>query len=205
MMNLNPYQIFGILAGIASVIAFAHYIFWILRRGTRPSQAAWWSWALIALVYTASSWAAGASWQVLILPAWLCFSQLAVAVISLKYGDKTWDRLNIWCVVGAIVAGFGISIWHVTNEPLAAFLIAIIADCLASVPNFRHAWKDPEQEDRLGWVLGWISAILAVFAIEQRNLANAGFGIYFFITMTVVVAFVWRPTIKQWWLRTQDA
>ena len=78
-----------------------------------------------------------------------------------------------------------------------AFVIAIIADCLASIPNFRHAWRNPEEEDRLGWFIGWVSAVFGVLAIEHRNLVDAGFGIYFFVSMTIVLMLVWRPVIKK--------
>lgn len=196
-IHLSFYEIFGIMAGIASFVAITHYVIAIFKKGTRPSQAAWWSWGLIALVYATSNWAADASWQVLILPVWLCFSQLFVAVLSLRYGDSKWDKLNLWCVVGAIIAGFGITVWHSTGDPRTALIIAIIADCFASVPNFRHAWTHPEEEDRFGWLFGWISAIFALLAIEHRNLTDASFGIYFFFTMTAVMILVWRPYRKR--------
>ncbi|OGI63261.1 hypothetical protein A2818_01820 [Candidatus Nomurabacteria bacterium RIFCSPHIGHO2_01_FULL_40_12] len=188
------YFIIGILAATLSMVAFVPYVRSIFKNQTKPSGASWWTWSILAMITVVSSKAAGAPWQVLILPLWLCLSQFGVAILSVKNGDNNWDFLNKFCVMSALL---GIGLWLITGEPIIALLISIAADFLASVPNFRHAWVNPEQENRLGWTLGFGSAILEIFTIRNWSVAESGWAIYFFINMSIVLFLVWRPALKK--------
>ena len=185
-------KFFGIAASIVSVIAFMPYIVSILRGKTKPSGASWWTWSFLTIIIVISSWKAGASWDVLILPSWLCFSQLTVAILSVRNGDNIWDFSNLACIVGACI---GIVLWLLTDEPLIALFASIVADIFATVPTFRHVWAKPEEENRIGWMLGWCSGILLIFAVNKWTLAEAGWAIYFVASMSVILIFVWRPSL----------
>lgn len=183
---------FAVASSVASVVAFIPYVWAILKGQTKPSGASWWTWSFITLITTVSAWFAGASWPVLLLPFWLCFSQLFVAILSLKFGDNNWDFLNTACVIGA---GIGVLLWLVTGQPLLALAVSIIADLLASIPNIRHTFLRPEDESKLGWTLGWLSAVFEIFAIGQWTLAESGWALYFLLNMTITFVLVWR---KSW-------
>ena len=187
MLNHN---FFGIAATVANVIAFIPYIRAIFKKETKPSGASWWTWTFLNSVALASSWYAGAPSAVLILPAWLCLSELFVAILSIKRGDNNWDKWNKLCVAGACI---GIGLWAITGEPLLALMITIIADLLASIPTFRHAWTNPGEEDRLAWTLGFVSVLLEIFAINHWSLAESAWPIYFLLNMTIMLLLVWRP------------
>jgi hypothetical protein len=193
MESVNTHSVIGTLAAVVSVIGFIPYIISILKNKTRPSGASWWTWTLLAGITVISSRIAGAPWQVLILPMWLCASQLLVALLSIKKGDNNWDGLNKSCVGGALV---GIVLWLITGQPLIALIFSIIADFFASIPNWRHAWRNPEQENIMGWTIGWFSAVLQLFAIRNWSIAESAWGIYFFATISVTLFLVLRPKFK---------
>jgi hypothetical protein len=193
-MPFFSHELFGIAAGIISVIALVPYLKSILKGQTRPSGASWWTWSLITIITVASSWYAGATWKVLVLPLWLCAAQLTVAVLSVKYGDNNWDKTNKLCVAGAL---FGVGLWLATGEALFALVIGIISDLLASIPNLRHCWNNPEQEDRKGWTLGWVSSVLEMSAVSSWTLAESGWAVYFFLNMTSTLLLVWRPAMQR--------
>ena len=190
---MKYYEIFGIAAPIVSLIAFIPYFISILKGKTKPSSASWWTWAILISVITVSSWASGAPWQVLLLPAWLCFSQLAVAILSIKFGDNKWDLRNKLCVLLAIL---GILLWYFTGNPLLALGLSIIADLFASIPNFRHISLNPEQEDRLAWTIGWMSAVFEILAIKEWNFVSSGWAIYFLLVESLILYFLYRRKIK---------
>jgi hypothetical protein len=183
----------GILATALSVSAFIPYISSILKKETRPSGASWWTWSLLAVLTVTSSRAAGAPLAVLILPLWLCFSQLLVAFLSRKHGDNNWDTLNKFCVFGALA---GAVLWAFTGQPIIALLISIASDFFASIPNFRHIFKNPEQENRLAWTLGFGSALLEMFTIKVWSVAESGWAIYFLFNMGIVLILVWRKNLS---------
>ena len=186
---MNYYEIFGIAAPIVSVIGFVPYFRSILQGKTKPSAASWWTWTVLAFVAVISSWVGGAPWPVLLLPAWLFVSQFAVAILSIKRGDNTWDLRNKLCVGGAIV---GILLWIVTGNPLLALGLTIVSDLFASMPNFRHVFTNPEQEDKLAWTIGWFSAVFEVLAVKDWSFASSSWAIYFILNMTVVILLLYR-------------
>lgn len=187
-------EYFGLASGMVSVLAFMPYLGSIFKGQTRPSAASWWTWMLLTLVTVISSSYAGASLSVLILPTWLCFAQITIAILSLRYGDRTWDGLNKVCVASA---GLGLVLWIIAGQPLFALFASIIADIFATIPTFRHAWSKPLEENRLGWTMGWVSGILLMFAVKEWSLAESGWAIYFLSCMTVIVLLVWRPVLSR--------
>ena len=186
---MTYHEIFGIVAPIVSLIAFVPYFRSILKGETKPSSASWSTWTILVFVSTISSYASGAPWPVLLLPAWLCLSQLSVAILSIKYGDNKWDWRNKFCALGAL---FGILLWALTGNPLLALLLSILADLFASIPNFRHVFINPEQEDRVAWAIGWLSAVFEVLAVKNWTLASSGWAIYFILNMTATLFFLYR-------------
>lgn len=193
MLADNLYSAIGVAATTLSVVAFVPYIRSILKNQTKPSGASWWTWSILTIITVISSKVAGAPWQVLILPLWLCLSQLVVAVLSLKRGNNNWDLLNKLCVSGALT---GALLWLITGQPLVALFFSVTADFLASIPNYRHIFTNPEQENRLGWTLGFGSAILEIFAIKTWSVAESGWAIYFLINMSISFFLVWRLFFK---------
>jgi hypothetical protein len=191
---MNHHEIFGITALIISLVSFFPYLKSILNGKTKPSAASWWTWTLISFVSVISSWAGGAPWQVLLLPSWLCVSELIISILSMKYGDKKWDSFNKISIGGAIV---GILLWVVTGNPLLALGFSILADLFASIPNFRHVFFNPEQEDRFAWTLGWMAAFFEILAVSKWTFAASGWAIYFILNMTTVLFFLYRKRLKE--------
>lgn len=197
MFFFNTY-FFGIAAGVFSIAAFVPYIREIIQGRTRPSGPSWWTWAFVTSIMTASSWFAGAPWQVLVLPLWLSFSQFAVALLSLKHGHNIWDIWNKISIAGACAS---VGLWLITGNPLVALTVSIVADILASIPNFRHIWDNPEEESRLGWALGFGSAVLEIFAVNQWSFAESGFAVYFLLNMAATLFLVLMPDFKNIFIR----
>ncbi len=186
---MSYFEVFGILAPIASLVGFVPYLRSILKGKTKPSSASWWTWTILVFVTTISSWAGGAPWQVLLLPASLCVTQFVVCILSIKFGDKKWDLRNKICVGGAI---FGILLWVFTGNPLLALGLSIVSDLFASIPNFRHVFHNPEQENKLAWTIGWLSAVFEILAIKNWTFAESSWAIYFILNMSVVLYLLYR-------------
>lgn len=188
---VSSYSFFSVVASITSIVGTVPYLHSIIKGKTRPSAASWWSWAILAGIALFSSKAGGAPWQVLLLPAWLCLLQLTVALLSLRFGDNTWDRFNKISIIGAFAS---IILWILTGNPFIALGLTIVADLFASIPNFRHVAENPKQENRLGWSIGWLSGVFELFAIENWDFASSGWALYFFLNMSIVMYFLLRKS-----------
>ena len=189
---MNHYEIFGIIAPIVSFVSIVPYIKSILKGKTKPSSASWWTWTISTFIIVISSLSSGVSWQILLLPAWLCIYQLLVSILSIKFGDKKWDVKNK-IYVG--IAFFGILLWILTNNALLALGFSILSDLFASMPNFRHIFINPEQENKIAWIIGWLSAVFEILAVKNWTLASSGWAIYFILNMTAILFFLYRKKL----------
>jgi hypothetical protein len=195
---MNYISIFAFVAGLCSIAAFIPYIRSILLSKTKPSGPSWWTWTVITMVIVVSSWFAGVPWPILLLPTWLCFSQLLVAVLSIRRGDNQWDFLNMVCIGISLC---GVFLWLITGQPVIALVISIVSDFFASSPNIRHVWSHPEQENFLGWGLGWLSSFLELFTISHFVFIEYAWAAYFFINMSTTLILVSRPFVVRFLLR----
>jgi len=180
---------FGIAAGIIGFSGFIPYIIGTLRGTTKPNKATWLIWAAMGAIIAASYFSAGATdsaW----LPAAYAVGIFAVAALSLKFGERGWAKLDLFCLLGA---GAGLLLWWLTSEPTFALYLTIVVDAIGFIPTFRKAYTNPESEDRLAWCLFLIADILNIFAISEWTLAQASYPVYVLVFTIVLNALLYLP------------
>ncbi|MBU0531580.1 hypothetical protein KJ910_03780 [Patescibacteria group bacterium] len=183
----------GKLAGIISLIAFVPYIVAILRRQTKPNRATWWIWTAVGLMLGSSYYFSGASHTIWV-PVSYTVGPFITALLSIKYGEGGWTRFDRWCLIGA---GVSLLLWVVFREPLVALTINLIIDLLGALPTIRKAYRKPEEEDRLAWLLFFLGNTCNMFAVEQWNYAIAAYPIYMFLVCGTIALLVLRPRSKK--------
>lgn len=177
----NIPAIAGILAGLLNIIAFIPYIFttfgWSIRwnlqiyrtnQSTRPNRATWFIWAFIGVLISLSSLKSGAT-NTIWVPIVLTAGPLIVAIISIKYGEGGWTRFDKLCLAGAFAA---VMIWLLSGSAPAALLMSIIADAFGLAPTILHAYRKPEEENKLAWTLFFLGDVANLFAVTSWSLPS---------------------------------
>jgi hypothetical protein len=164
----------GLLAGVIGFLGFLPYIIGTLKGTTKPNKATWLIWAVMGLIIAASYYSAGAR-ESAYLPGAYAIGIFAVAALSLRFGEKGWTKLDIFCLIGA---GAGLLAWWATNEPAFALYLTIAIDAIGFIPTFRKAYAEPGSEDRLAWAIFLLADILNIFAIGEWTLASASYPVY---------------------------
>src|SRR5258708_6654683 len=105
-------EIAGIIAGILSLVGYVPYVFETIKGTTRPNQATWIIWTivggLLAFSYCAKQ-GLSSSW----LPLGYFIGPLIVALLTLRYGYARWSKLDIGCLIAAILS---IIPWFFSNN-----------------------------------------------------------------------------------------
>lgn len=175
--------IIGEIAGIINIVAYIPYVISIIKRETRPSIVTWWIWAALEVMLSVSYIMSGAEstkW----LPIASFFGMFLVAILSLKYGKKSWTTIDATCLAGAIL---GIMVWIFFGNPVVALAVFLIVDMLAIIPTIVKSWDDPYGEDLFAWIITFLSGAFNIFAIERWTSSIAMLPLYnFFIYLTVV-------------------
>jgi len=167
----------GIGAGILQVISNIPYIRDMLRGTTRPNIFSYVIWFILALIAVAAQWSAGASWSILILVAVVLNTSIIILLALKGYGYKRYTWLDWACLALGIAA---IIVWKVTNNPVAALIMALAASVLADIPTVFKTYREPHTELALSWLIAACAAILGIFSAKW-NVANLIFPIYYLI------------------------
>lgn len=188
-------EIFGVLAVLVGVAGQGLYILSILRGQTHPHLFTWLVWTILGAIGFAAMvhdnagpamWALGAT-------SFLC---LTTALLSLKYGEKTFTRGDKIALVASLSA---ILPWLLTDDPLGSVILISIIDAVAFYPTLRKSWNKPWSENLFAYNLGSLKFGLTVLAISNLTLTNALYpaAIVFINTAFVVMCLARRRTLAK--------
>ena len=181
----------GIIAGIVSILASVPYTISIFKGITKPNRASWFIWTVVGILLFLSYKATGAHntiWVPLvyaILPAF-------TAILSIKYGIGGFSRIDIFCLIGAML---GILIWLISGTPILALISFIVIDSFGTVPTIKKAYYHPEQENTFAWALMVLANILNVIAIEEMRFSLLAYPIYLLSMGLVILGLLLRKRI----------
>ena len=184
----------GKVAGIVSLAAFIPYIIATLRGKTKPNRATWWIWTVVGFMLGASYYSSGADHTIWV-PLSYIIGPFTTAVLSVKYGEGGWTRLDLACL---LCAGVSVALWWMFSSPLTALLINLSIDLLGALPTVWKTYHRPEGEDRTAWALFFAGNAVNLFAVEAWSFAIAVYPIYMFLGSGTIAALVFlRPRGQQ--------
>lgn len=186
-------EIAGKLAGIISLIGFIPYIIAILRGKTKPNRAGWFIWTVLGVTLGASYYFSGAVHTIWV-PVSYAIGPLIVFTLSIKYGEGGWSRFDIFCLVGA---GISLVLWVIFKSPVVALVTNLIIDLLGALPTIKKAYKKPESEDKIAWIIFFIGNVTNMFAIEELSFAITAYPIYMLLVNGLITALVAWPRKKK--------
>ena len=182
-MHITVAATLGILAAIVNTIGLVPYIQDIFRHKTKPERASWWVWlALNASALNAQA-LAGAN----------LVAVGTIAILSLRYGYRTFHRRDLWSLV---VAATGLVAAYTLHSPLTALLLLMIVDISGYWLTAVKTWVAPHSENLLAWLLATIAAILGTLAVGKIELSQLIYPLYIGIENGLLLAIiVWRRRI----------
>jgi len=155
------------LSGILTITSVLPYIIEVIKGKTKPRVVSWLTWSVLTGIACVASFTDGQVPSVVLMLA-ATIETAAVAALGFKHGDRKFEKLDKYCLGGALV---GLLLWFVFNSPAIAVLASVTVDLIGAIPTLKHSWQKPHEET-------W-----SAFA-----LAAAGGGI------TVLIAGSWTPT-----------
>ena len=162
MLSLTTPELFGAAAFLIGLYGALVYIISILKGRTKPHLFTWVVWSLLSTIgYLAQlhdkagpgAWALGITALVTIV----------IALLSLKYGEKTFTRGDKIAFYSSIVA---IIPWLVTKDPLGSVILISIIDIVAFYPTIRKSWMKPHEEKLTSYNLANLKFCLSFFAMS---------------------------------------
>ena len=181
--------IIGAIAGIIGLLGFVPYFVEIFQGKTRPNRASWWIWGILGVILGWSYYSAGAIHSIWV-PICYAICQLLTALLSLKFGEGGWNRLDKICLLGAL---FSLFLWWLFDSPTIAMISCLVIDSLGALPTLRKSCVYPEGESLLSWSIFFSANTLNLFAIGEWNLALSAYPLYLFFLSGSLVIILSRP------------
>lgn len=131
-------------AGI-SLFGFIQYLNGIMHHGTRPRMASWIAWLTANSIFTIVAFQEQAWLAVAINGMGVVTNLLVVATSrSKKVPMKPVDAIDWSCLFASVIC-VGVIVF-IPDMKLFAAMLAMVANLVATVPTFRHAWSKPHEE-----------------------------------------------------------
>lgn len=179
----------GLAAGLLSLIAYLPYARDTIRGDAKPNRATWIIWSVAGwLLFASYEAAAGgaARW----VPLADALGPALIAALAMRNGRREWSRLDVACL---LVAGVSAAAWGITGSAVVALDINLFLACLAAIPTFRSAYRQPASEPVLVWRLFLASNLLNLLAIDKWTWSSAAYPVYTVITAGLVNILISEP------------
>jgi hypothetical protein len=193
-MDYTTQEIFAITAVLVGLLSQAVYIVSIFKGITKPHLFTWVVWGTLGAIGFAAQWHgnAGPSMWALAVTTILAYS---TALLSLKYGEKTFTRGDKISLAASL---FAIVPWLMTDDPLGSVILISLIDAVAFYPTVRKSWNKPQEESLLAYNIGSLKFGLSLFAISNFTFTNALYpaAIVFINTAFVVMCLLRRRALR---------
>jgi len=170
------------------------YIIQVVRGNTKPRVASWLTWSVLTAIACAAS-LVEKQYPTAILLFFASLETLSVVVLGWKYGDKKFERLDIICLLGALV---GLILWQLFNSPAIAVIATITIDMLGGIPSLVHSWRKPYEETWITFFVSALGALCTLFALTDWRVTSFAYPIYLVCINTVFsTVIVVRQRVKR--------
>lgn len=177
------------LGALLNLIGSVSYVIDTLKGKTKPNRVTWSLWALAPMVAFGAMLGEGVSITAGLMTFMVGFGPLLVLLASFVNKKSVWKitRFDIICGTLSLI---GVGLWFITRTGEVAIAFTILADGLAALPTLVKAFKEPETESYLIFLLGAISAGITLLATKVWDFTHVGFALYIFIFCALMVVLV---------------
>lgn len=170
------------------------YLVGITKGTLKPKLVSWFTWFLLSILLTGAAITEGHTPSAIMSSvAALCTG--IVVVLGLRHGSRSLDRLDILCLSGAMA---GIAIWLMLDNPALAIFVAVAVDIIAFIPTLVHAWKAPDEESLIAFVIATVGAGLGFSAAVVSTASITGIAYPFYaVTFNGLMALLLARTYIQ--------
>lgn len=183
---LDPHWVFaGALLGL---IGSVRYAVAITHGRARPNLVTWSLWAAAPLIGFLAQLDSGVG-----LPAVMTLAASAgplIVVATSLVARLHYAHLGAFDLACALVSTGALAVWLGWGEAPLAVLFAVAADAVAALPTLIKAWRHPDSENTLFYVLVAIGATITLMTISAWTPEAWAFAVYQLVICVALVAVI---------------
>ena len=175
-----------LLSALISISGASFYIRDTLKGRVKPNKVSWSMWALAPIVATCAAMSAGADPWATVRIFLSGFMPLLIVLVSFVSRQSYW-KISIFDSICGVLSLAALVLWVVNDQPLAAIWLALIGDAFACLPTIIKAYKFPESENRITYIMSFISGVVVIPSIPIWNVQNSAFTIYLLVANFLIL------------------
>lgn len=164
-MNYLPLGL-TILSSVIFLVFFIIYNKDILKGTVKPNVVSWGLFSLITLINATTYIVFTHDIFKGALAFTDCFTCVVITCLILFKGQYT--KLTIFEKIIILLSLLSLVLWFVLHKAMYANLLLQPAYILAFIPTLKNAWKNPQNESSLVWLMWAFSFILTIIVILIR-------------------------------------
>ena len=162
------------------------YIIEIIQGKTKPRLVSWFTWSALTGIAAAASFVDGQIPSgVLMLAATV--ETVLIVVLGFKHGDRRFERLDIACLIGALIC---LLLWFIFNSPAIAVLATVTIDLIGALPTIKHSWQKPHEETWIAYALSGIGGGITVLIAGQWTATAIAYPLYILLINIVMTSVI---------------
>ena len=170
-------QAFGYISAFFAIVKFIPYIRDIFRLKTKPQRVTWFIYTVMGSIAFFSQLAKGAS-NSLWLPGVLTIGTFSVFLLSLKYGVGGFQKKDLIII---FIAAISLILWYFTKEAAIALYIVILIEAAGTFLTIEKAYKNPESETLISWLMSSLAGFFAFLAVGSLNIVLISYPLSVFL------------------------
>lgn len=195
-------RLLGILGALVISTAQVIYIVNCLRRKITPSVLSWFGWScLMGTSLVSQIVHKGWQWSMTGIAS-SAVGCLTIAVVAWLSGNFSFKRRDL----AFLAAGLGcVGVYVVSDDPWVTTVFAIIADALLGVPTIVNAYREPALERSAAWILGVVSAVMALSICVGHSVIYVLFPAYLVLFNGAMAVLTWgrRRVWRKGWRKAK--
>lgn len=158
-------ELIGIIGIALVVIAYAPYIFDIIRNKAKPHPFSWLIWTITSVSMFILQTLHGSGSGAYPLGVVSVFA-LTIAILAFYKSKVVITKSDIVCLVLALI---GIIFWLVVRQPLVSVVLLLLVDLVGFAPTLRKGWRAPYEDSISLWGINFFRQFSSILAIQKYN------------------------------------
>lgn len=175
-----------VLSAVLTVGSAVPYMVEIVRGKTKPRIVSWFTWSVLTAIASVASFADG-QYPAGMLLVFATVETLLVVILGLRYGDRSLERFDIVCQVGAAV---GIVLWLIFNSPEIAVIATVTIDLVGALPTLKHTWQKPHEETWITFAMAGAGALCTLVVAHNWEVTVIAYPAYIVIMNILITTII---------------
>ncbi|CCH77162.1 conserved membrane hypothetical protein [Nostocoides japonicum T1-X7] len=167
---------FVLLGALLTLIGSSRYAWLTIHARTRPNRVTWCLWAAAPIIGFLAQLDEGVG-----LPSVLTLSVglgPSIVFASTFVNPQSYWRISRFDLCCGAVSLAALVVWLTLDNPTLAVVFAVVADAMAGVPTIVKAWRAPETENPVPFLLAGLNGTIAMLTIDDWGIATWAFPAY---------------------------